>query len=147
MLPVIIPLMLPLHAFHIVSDTNSGLICGLYWLMPCFWFTSVMYSRLQEKVQVYIFRSILLYNLASEIPVLVCRNAEMLHHVAVTFVCVLREAQRLNEDVINFPENACNTELLKCSRFRLLCDTPHYALTENRWWKLHSTTCYGFSCT
>jgi hypothetical protein len=142
MLSVIIPLMLPLHAFHIVSDTDSCLICGLYWQMPCFWFTTVMYSRLQGKTQVYIFRSILLYNLASEISVLVCRNAEVLRHV-----CVLREAHRLNEDVIHVPENSCNTELLNCSRFRLLSDNPHHTLTENRWWKLHSTTSYGFSCT
>ena len=37
--------MLPLHECQFVADTNVGFICGLYWLMSSFWFTTVIHSQ------------------------------------------------------------------------------------------------------
>jgi hypothetical protein len=56
--------------------------------------------------------SIFFHNL-SEIPLPFCQNAEVLHHFVTIFVLVLLESHPLNAAVIHFPENSCNTELLK----------------------------------
>jgi hypothetical protein len=68
------------------------------------------------KPPVHFFLSIFLYNLCSKILLPLCWNVEVLHHVVVPFIFMLQEAHSLNATVINFPENACNMELLSASR-------------------------------
>lgn len=55
------------------------------------------------------FHSIFFHTL-SKIPLPLCRNVEVLRHVA-TFILVLQEAHPLNTEVIHFSENFCKTEL------------------------------------
>jgi hypothetical protein len=65
---------------------------------------------------VHFFLSIFLYNLCSKVLLPLCRNVEVLRHVVVPFIFMLQEAHSLNATVINFPENACNMELLSVPR-------------------------------
>jgi hypothetical protein len=67
------------------------------------------------KPPVHLFLSIFLHNLHSEIPLPLCRNVEVLHHVVAAFIWVLQGEHPLNAVEIHFPENSCNTDLLNFS--------------------------------
>jgi hypothetical protein len=67
------------------------------------------------KPLVHLFLSIFLHNFHSNLPLPLCQNVEVLHHIVATFV-MLQEAHPPNAAIIHLPENSCNMELLNIPR-------------------------------
>jgi hypothetical protein len=71
---------------------------------------SLELSQLTE--QVVTSPEIHLHNFSSEVPLSLCCYMDAFHHVATTYIFMLKEAQPLNTAVFNFPADCCNMELL-----------------------------------
>jgi len=104
----------------------------------------------RAKPPLHFFQSIFLHYFDSKLPLLVCRNVEVLCHVAASFVHTLKEGNPIIEGQFFSQKisviRSCYASLDNMWYNQGISYDPHRTLNENRCSKWQCVTWCGFSC-